>query len=375
MILWNGMSVWHRQSFRMLFDWWTASYQDSPCSLASILALVDQGQDIEFSELQPHGSKQKAETIILELLKLKRWPEGDIETPPRLPGPRAVLTGYNDHLKELFLCEFNTINDSDDDRQKSFSAHRRWSRSRAARSSFSQQTAWKLLDRHQATETQPQVSNSVSKLGSFEDFERKFGTEKHNQTDLFVKGPIIEPCPWLPSVAHDGLPHYLWDVKHATTVETSTLLSFPEYAAISHLWGRWATGEAVNVKGITGWKVPSNTRFRVEDIPEILHKVPSKTPYIWFDLCCIPQEPGSSIGAREIARQAQIFRNAKIVVAWLNEVDDFQGLSAILKWKAVQLLRFRPGRNLTSQDALVAKLWGSFAGKQTGLLIPRSGPL
>lgn len=385
--LWGSMSIWHRVSFRMLFDWWTASYQDPAYSLVSILALVDRCSAVDLSEFEEHGHEGRAEMLILQLLELKRWPEGDIMQPPRLPDSRAILSGYHDHAEALFMFEFDTSHEPEGQQRKMWWGRRRWARSRAARSAFCQQMACQLLEKHEAAEPKTQMqdqgqefsgvlrpsTNSVPTEAIDCDFERVFGAEKHKQTDLMVRGAVIEACPWLPPVSEEGLPYYLWDVKNAKTVESSTLQCHPKYAAISHTWGRWATGRAVHVKGVTGWKVPQNTRFPVEEIPEILRRAPFNTPYVWLDLCCIPQDPGSAIGAREIARQAQIFRNAQIVVAWLNDVDEFQVLGDYLRWKALQLLRFRPGLKQKTRDALVAETWQRAAGKRTGLLEARSG--
>lgn len=384
--LWNSMSIWHRQSFRMIFDWWTASYQDSSYSLASILALIDRCNEVDLHRLRQEGSERDAETVVLGLLALKRWPKGDVMPAPRLPGSRAVLSGYHEQLHSLFLFEFDTINDLDGQNRKEGWARRRWARSRAARSAFCQQMAWQLLERDQTNEPGTEITDSALRSGTQSSgtdrasaktfgigFDRLFGAEREKQTDLEVKGPVIEACPWLPPVAGEDLPYFLWDLKNSRTVETSELQGSPQYTAISHTWGRWATGEAIRVKGITGWKVPQNSKFPVEDIPEILQKSPCKTRHVWLDLCCIPQEFGSAIGAREIARQAQIFRKAQTVVAWLNEVDDLEGLAELLRWKALQLLRFREGSKQKRRDELVEKLWHRAAGKRTGLLVPRSG--
>lgn len=384
--LWNSMSIWHRQSFRMLFDWWTASYQDPSCSLASTLALVDRCNAINFHEFEQHGGKEQAEVRTLQLLQLKRWPKGDILPPPRLPGRRAILSGYHDHMESLFSFEFNSSHEPED-RQREIWERRRWARSQAAQSAFCQQIAWELLEKHEAAELRAEMQDKMQEISRVpcartdsapteiigSDFERIFGADKHHQTDLKVRGAIIEACPWLPPVSKGGLPYYLWDVKNGKTVDTSTLQCHPKYTAISHTWGRWLTGQPVQVNGVDGWKVPQNTRFPVEELPEILRRGPFETPYVWLDLCCIPQEPGSAIGASEIARQAQIFRNAQVVVAWLNDVDDFQVLGDILKWKALQLLRLRPGSKQETRDAQVEETWQRIVGKRTGLLAARSG--
>lgn len=386
--LWNSMSIWHRQSFRMIFDWWTASYQNSSYSLSSILALVDRCHAVILHGLRQEGSKHDVETMVLGLLALKRWPEDDVLPAPRLPGARAVLSGYHEQLNSLFLLEFDSKYDSDGKGQKSCWERRRWARSRAARSAFCQQMAWQLLERHQATEVATQIADfkSQTRTACSDDhiapqypigngFEAAFCVEWHKQTALNIKGPVIEPCPWLPPVSEEDLPssYFLWDLNAEKTIQTSKLTSIPHYTAISHTWGRWATGKTTWVKGVAGWRVPQNSIFQVEKIPELLQKVPCETRYIWLDLCCIPQEFGSAIGAMEIARQAQIFRKAKVVVAWLNEVDDLQALGDLLSWQALQLLRLRAGSKQKRRDELVAKIWKRAAGKRTGLLLPRPG--
>lgn len=365
----------------MLFDWWTASHQDPSYSLAAILSLVDHCNAVNLHEFEQNGSKKQAELVILQLLELERWPEGDIMTPPRLPGRRARLRGYHDDMEDLFFFEFNSSHEPEG-RQREIWERRRWARSKAAQSAYCQQMAWQLLQEHEASELRTQMPDEGQDNGGVpclctdsvpteiieSNFARVFGAEKHQQTDPKIRGAIIEGCPWLPPVSERDLPYYLWDVKNGKTVESSTLECHPEYTAISHTWGRWATGQTVHVKGVTEWKIPQNTRFPVEEIPEILRRGRFDTPYVWLDLCCIPQEPGSAIGASEIARQAQIFRNAQVVVAWLNDVDDFQVLVDIVKWELLQLLQLRTGPKQKTRDALVAETWQRVAGKRTGLL-------
>lgn len=53
-----------------------------------------------------------------------------------------------------------------------------------------------------------------------------------------------------------------------------------------------------------------NTRFEVENIKSILHLVPGDSPYVWFDLVCIPRTrdggPGN-IARREIGGRPPYF--------------------------------------------------------------------
>jgi hypothetical protein len=109
------------------------------------------------------------------------------------------------------------------------------------------------------------------------------------------------------------------------------------YVAVSHTWGRWKFEPCVSVSGVP-WRIPQNTRFKVEDLPEILQNL--GCDYVWLDLLTIPQEDSegdlAEIRKKEISRQALIFRQAKFAIAWLNDITSWDSLQA-----AVQYLRFR----------------------------------
>jgi len=62
--------------------------------------------------------------------------------------------------------------------------------------------------------------------------------------------------------------------------------------------------------------VRSSIGLPVTYILELLESFTER--YIWIDIFCIPQECPSA-KAREIARQAQIFRRAKGGIAWLHQ--------------------------------------------------------
>lgn len=154
---------------------------------------------------------------------------------------------------------------------------------------------------------------------------------------LYTVGPIIEPCPWLEESVdewHDW-PYYLWSVSERRTIQTSSLDSLPDYVAVSHTWGRWSSGDLITLPGVP-WKIPGNTLFLVEHLPDILMRIPDITncKYVWLDLLCIPQDR-SPLGVQEISRQAKIFQSAERAVAWLNEVDNLHGLQQIVKWQAL----------------------------------------
>lgn len=160
-------------------------------------------------------------------------------------------------------------------------------------------------------------------------------------------GASISPCAWLAGDnTEDNMPYYLWDIQKQRTVITRELEGEIQYTAISHTWGRWTRFECprVQLPGVNGWSIPQNKKFNVADLPDILASASSvKTPFVWFDLLCIPQNP-ARVGLRqvardEIARQAKIFRAAKYAVAWLNDVESWTGLHAALKHFSINHLR------------------------------------
>lgn len=153
-------------------------------------------------------------------------------------------------------------------------------------------------------------------------------------------GASWSPCEWLEeSNVSEDLPHYLWDIKGRKTVLTKDLSGPVEYTAISHTWGRYKKKDytkfpKIYLDGLKKWSIPQNSKFEVKQLPDILASVPFNTPYIWFDLVCIPQEPTNErltfISAQEIGRQAKIFRRAKIAAAWFNDIDTWKGINAAL---------------------------------------------
>lgn len=161
-------------------------------------------------------------------------------------------------------------------------------------------------------------------------------------------GPLKLFAPWLPSSDRRGHPYYLWDTISSRTV------CFPDqpvrYIAISHTWGRWRPEDeaCIEVSGVP-WPVPVNTRFAVSNIPEILLSCSEALDcqFVWFDLVCIPQarpfgevdDTWVSIKRREIKRQARIFTSATKVVAWFPDISNFEGLTMLSKYMALNCLK------------------------------------
>ncbi|KAJ5801559.1 uncharacterized protein N7518_003627 [Penicillium psychrosexuale] len=160
-------------------------------------------------------------------------------------------------------------------------------------------------------------------------------------------GSSIDSCPWLGEIS--GFPLYLWDVKERRTVEVFSLWDDDDfdisYTAISHTWGRWRQRDqpGVNMKPRVPWLIPRNSLFDVERLPDILAQIPTDTPYIWFDLVCIPQEGcGEELDEQlreamrmEVASQASIFKSAKHAIAWWNTdsaPESWDGMRSAIQW-------------------------------------------
>ncbi|KAM3440448.1 hypothetical protein MY4824_002162 [Beauveria thailandica] len=146
-----------------------------------------------------------------------------------------------------------------------------------------------------------------------------------------------------PEVWQAGLPHYLWDVERSETRPVEDIYKStgkqPNYVAISHTWGRWKMkGQLEYLSGVP-WAIPKNTKFDVRKLPQILKEnFPQK--YIWIDLLTIPQ--GSEEKERkdeEIRKQTSIFHNANVAVAWLNDVEHWDGLASTVRFLCFYLLK------------------------------------
>lgn len=179
-------------------------------------------------------------------------------------------------------------------------------------------------------------------------------------------GATLEPCPWLNATEKGSfLPHFLWDVSKRKTVDVSLMNVASEYSTVSHTWGRWMKEATPNsplrlpVDNFP-WPVPRYPLFDVQDLPNILGRVPGGCPYVWLDLICIPQVPEedtdceyAKLKRQEIARQASIFSRAKHSVVWFSNVDSFQALQFAVYWMALYLVE-HPQHNSLDIDAAFA---------------------
>lgn len=159
-------------------------------------------------------------------------------------------------------------------------------------------------------------------------------------------GAFINPCPWLHQNVNADLPRFLWDIEEMKTIDFKDEPERPPYTIISHTWGRWMVqhldpsdpNPSINIKGVD-WKVSRNTKFDIQALPEVFRahrSLFSPTKHIWFDLFCIPQDESvaswATLKAQEIARQAAIFDSAHQAICWLNDIDDWRPLQAVIKW-------------------------------------------
>lgn len=371
------MSNLQKHVFLVLYEWWTASYQDAHLSLAAVLDILTPCGNVEVV-LKQLEQPDESWAILLRHLQLKRWPTGDIVEPLVFEDSKTSEWRYQESLRWLFSCEFlnDQIYDPVNEEQYEI-GERRDSRHQGLRWAYCQMMGWRVYNAHQDSNcSDPPDNSKIQKAGCTSLFTNLMARLSSDPFDSFLSsGPVLNPCPWLGTTARSGvdnLPYFLFDTHNRCTVETSGIESYPDYTVISHTWGRWVKDSPVDVAGIP-WKVPQNTRFDVHELPHMLAEVPSTTRYIWFDLFCIPQD-GSIIGTREIARQAIVFQNAKNAVAWLNDVESFDGLQGIIQWQLLHLILHSLGETATCRDA-IARVWDRLAWKQTGLLQPRQGKL
>lgn len=106
-------------------------------------------------------------------------------------------------------------------------------------------------------------------------------------------GAAIQPCPWIKDQpAGKKLPYYLWvrDLNR-TALTTDLKVDSLHYIAISHTWGRWKTEELpISLPG-TPWPIQPNSRS-----------------------------------------------NASFAIMWLNDINQWIGLPAVVEWLRVQFI-------------------------------------
>ncbi|KAL4982302.1 hypothetical protein BDW68DRAFT_171019 [Aspergillus falconensis] len=163
-------------------------------------------------------------------------------------------------------------------------------------------------------------------------------TDIRAEIQLSDLSSTIEPCWWLDRGVMKGKPYYLWDVELQQTVRTDSLEGKnASYAVVSHTWGRWrkTSSPGLNMeKHRVPWLVPENSLFPVQDLPDGLQILGRRLSvrYVWIDLLCIPQDPTSKLGKREISRQAAIFSHATTAVVWFNTTTSWDLIEDCIHW-------------------------------------------
>lgn len=222
----------------------------------------------------------------------------------------------------------------------------------------------------------PYESSEVTSLETLRQLVGKLALfQRIGHASLYAQGSLALPArsPQVPEKVETSYqprnhlrntePYFLWDVLRKKTVEVSKLSHLPDYVCISHTWGRWVVTNAdrlpatVRLQDQVPWLVPTNTQYRVEDLPDQFAELGAT--YIWFDLFCIPQDSGDPnddlvfaapegldaetvTGARlrtiEIGRQVEIFRGAKRAIGWIHDVGSWDGLCNALDWLGLKYL-------------------------------------
>lgn len=181
------------------------------------------------------------------------------------------------------------------------------------------------------------IRNSLAQLASIQRFAYSFSwpdVSCRPADPELLRYPKLDARtnPWIVNSDFENTPYYLWDRKLRRTVIFSEIADgdFRDYVCISHTWGRWRVEPPSDISGVP-WPVPKNARFDAKDLPQILAEIQLGCGYIWFDLFCIPQRTSIRTDL-EIAKQASIFKNSRKCIAWLNDIESWDGLISTLAW-------------------------------------------
>lgn len=382
-----------RHSYQLLFDWWTAAFQDSSVPLRYFERFLGCSSIIA-QTLKTTLSETRPDLFICI----------GLHTDALMPAHSRVTkeldeSPYNSALCALFIHEFlsaQTYNWQREDPSTLSSLRRD-----AALEAYRQQVSFESI---RGRRINPHL-HDVSAESRPRPFICSHQASDPSYPRTVQRGPLIRACSWLDPNASisgqclsrkdeqdnelAGWPEYLWDLQKGHAVRTGDLVNKqPDYTAISHTWGRWSDAQSGHLlpKETTPedlfYPIPLSTMtdFIVKNIAEDLHKLKEKvkTDYVWLDLVCLPQgiegtplsDRSQRLKNREIARQAWIFRNAKFAIAWLHDVQNLSCLEGLFKLYALSL----PHLKLTSEDKvakekLVAEALEKVVGP-TGLLHP-----
>ena len=329
------LSTSQANSYGLLLEWWSAKCQEEHLSRRMTLAIETAAGLGNISESDIQDAK------ILEFVRRK-------PTADALPFDIGLGQNlYNDAMFKLFLQEFFYYEDVDSMAVQSL----QFQRQKCAALAMNQRIAFSCLKSALEEQIDRPIVGEVA-MESPADGSIPHASQQQSRREL---GASIETCPWLNlckekggsgDLGNDSLPFFLWDRSQKRTVKVSDLVDRPEYVVVSHTWGRWIQrtednhdAPPVSIPGVPDWKVPPNTKFKVQDLPNILQQIPFQVPYIWMDLLCIPQKPSdpglTTIAQNEIARQAEIFHWAAGGAVWFNDVASWDGLERTIEWLAL----------------------------------------
>ena len=294
---WSMLSSSQSTSFRIIQEWWNCSTEDEEWFSEN----QSKAKQIEILNM-PHALDHISPLVFSMVFGVG----------PKIPR----ISTYRLEIYRLFRMEFDPLEFDNAPMQSTDLTLLRKQRERAAFYATVQRITFPFRTKN----TEVARTESLAR------------PSKMSNLTMRPLGPSIDPCHWLKfKTTQAGYPYFLWNTDEKRTVKTEDLPDLPQYICISHTWGRWRdeSQPPLTIDGVQ-WKVPVNTKFRVQDMPDKLAEFFPGT-YIWLDLFCIPQDH-SALSLSEISRQADIFGNATMAIAWLNDIYHWNGLRETIRW-------------------------------------------
>lgn len=247
------LSNFQLKSFRLLWEWWTAQYQDPILSMNWRSELVKHyigGYDELEKDLCEWGFKHSSINVpelqwkdLQGNLKVRG---GTCKATSAVLG-RLQKTRYHAEACQLFFSEF------------------------CSQSNYEQWESYELflkdlaLERQGVCEEAYVESTAVGSYLSLLQRKREDDSScRHTLTwphyvdpwsdmpwyPYAAWSPIFSACPWLEDISKElsNAPYYLWDTINRETILVEDLDDFPDYTAISHTWGRWVPDKADTVQ-------------------------------------------------------------------------------------------------------------------------------
>jgi hypothetical protein len=351
----------HKLSFQLLDEWWTAQYQEPAFSTDA------RSKETDRAKVAIMRGPNTDEAMFVRTFLVQHLFHLEHSSSSSNLAPLYKDNKYHNAMLRLYSWEFCNLNLEGMLKEHVQTVEARHKQRRVcATSAYWQALSWRVYQRWQQD-----LECGVDAAPKPQTADWSFLEIPSNA--FLTRGPILAPCPWLKRHGDrlENMPHYLWDVQRGLTVKTSHGFT-PHYVAISHTWGRYVKAEPwIRVKGVP-WDIPQNTCFEVGNIDQILSLVPGGLDFVWFDLVCIPQgDTDTDTKNKEISRQAEIFRGAKYAVAWLNTIENLNGLYGEMAVRALQSLRFITHEGKQQQSTAVRSYQNVLSDLGTGLFQPR----